>query len=126
MSSWDVALKYMDIFYSGRDLERFREVLATDCTFKGPWYSCDSAQAYVNSLLADPPVRCTFKVGKLFEQGPSVNLICEFSKHNILTVMSQYSEVQNEKITNILLIFDTGAFILRSSLWVLPSPATIR
>ena len=36
MSPLDVALKYMDIFYSRKDLERLREVLAADYTFKGP------------------------------------------------------------------------------------------
>ena len=45
-----------------------------------------------------------------FEKGPLVNLIYEFSKPTIRTTMSQLFEVQDGKITSVLLIFDSGAF----------------
>jgi len=31
----EVAIQYLEIFHSGQDLERLREILADDCMFKG-------------------------------------------------------------------------------------------
>ena len=110
MTPLDVALQYMDIFYSGRELERLYAIMADGLRFEGPFFRFDSAHDYVASLLSDPPVGCEYQLLHAFEKGPLVNLIYEFSKPNIRTTMSQLFEVRDGKITSVRLIFDSGAF----------------
>ncbi len=110
MAPLDVALKYMDIFFSGRELERLREILADDLVFSGPLYQFDSSRAYLESLQSAPPVDCSYKIVQAFENGPLVNLIYEFSKPSLRTHMSQLFEIRHDKIASMLLIFDTRKF----------------
>ena len=110
MTPLDVALQYMEIFYSGRELERLYAIMADELRFEGPFFRFDSAHEYVSSLLSDPPVACEYRLLHAFEKGPMVNLIYEFSKPNVRTIMSQLFEVRKGKITSVLLIFDGGAF----------------
>ena len=110
MTPLDIALRYMDIFYSGQELERLDAIMADEMCFEGPFFRFDSAHDYITSLLSDPPVGCEYQLLHTFEKGPMVNLIYEFSKPSIHTIMSQLFEVQEEKITSVRLIFDSGAF----------------
>lgn len=110
MTPLDVALKYLDIFFSGQDYDRLKEVLSENLKFRGPFYEFDSAQDYIDNLIADPPIHASFKIIKTFEFASSVNIIYAFSKASISTEMSQLFEIRNHKITSILLIFDTAPF----------------
>ncbi len=110
MTSLDIALRYMDIFYSGRELERLYAIMADELRFDGPFFRFDSAHDYIASLLSDPPVKCEYRLLYSFEKGSMVNLIYEFSKPGIRTTMSQLFEVRDGNITSVLLIFDSGAF----------------
>ena len=110
MSSRDSVMKYMEIFYSGQELERLHDVLADDLEFRGPMFRFDSSRDYVDSLLSDPPVGCSFQLLYSFEQGDWVNLIYKFSKGDISTNMSQLFKIRDNRITDITLIFDTGPF----------------
>jgi len=109
MKATNIALKYMEIFFSGINPERLFEILTEDLIFVGPFYRFNSSVDYVNSLLADPPVNCKYKIIKIFENESMVNLIYEFSKPAVRTMMSQMFEFRNNKINKITLIFDTAA-----------------
>ena len=111
MAPLEIALRFMDIFFSGQDIERLYEILADDLKFEGPFYRFDSSRDYIDSLLSDPPVGCEYKILQSFENGPCVNLIYEFSKPNICIQMSQLFEFRNNKITKVVLIFDTSKSI---------------
>jgi hypothetical protein len=50
-----LALKFMEIFYSGKDFERLKDILADDLSFTGPLYTFNSAEKNINSLKEDPP-----------------------------------------------------------------------
>lgn len=110
MSALDVALRYMEIFYSGRDLGRLTRILREDCQFQGPFFQFNSAQEYIASLKADPPRDCSYRILHAFEKDNIVNLIYEFAKPGITTNMSQLFHVQDGKIARILLIFDSAVF----------------
>ena len=88
MTPHDLALRYMEIFFSGRELYRLEDILDEDCQFRGPFYQFDSAQDYITSLKADPPVSSSYNIIHSFEQGNVVNLIYEFSKPGASTIMS--------------------------------------
>ena len=112
MTNLDIALKYMSILFAGGDLDELSVILSEDLQFEGPLYRFNSASDYINSLQKDPPAGFDYKLIRVFEAAGSVNLIYEFTKGNIRTPMSQLFEFGNGKICRILLIFDTGDFIL--------------
>jgi hypothetical protein len=106
----ELALKYMEIFYSGKKLERLADILAEDLLFTGPFYTFNSAEDYIKSLKNDPPKGMKYEIIKSFEDESSACLIYKFQKKNISTTMAQFFEVKDEKISKINLIFDTKAF----------------
>jgi hypothetical protein len=111
MKPLELALKYIEIFYSGKNLEKLTDLLAEDLSFTGPYYTFNSAEDYINSLKKDPPWGMSFKIIKSLQDENSACLIYIFQKGNISTAMAQLFEVADEKITKINLIFDTKAFI---------------
>ncbi len=110
MTNLETALKYMDIFYSGGDFDGLAEIFSVDLQFEGPFFRFDSAADYINNLKSDPPVGCEYRLIRVFESTGSVNLIYEFIKGEFRTPMSQLFEFENDRITRILLIFDTAGF----------------
>lgn len=107
----DVVMRYMEIFYSGNEMERLYLVLADGLKFQGPFHRFESSHDYVASLLADPPVGCTYRIVNSFENGDWINLVYDFSKPDVQTLISQLFEVRGNQITRMILIFDTGAFV---------------
>jgi hypothetical protein len=110
MSSLDVVMKYMEIFYSGHKLERLHEVLADDLEFSGPFFTCNSSKKYVDSLISDPPIECNYHLLNTFEQDNCINLIYMFYRGTIVITMSQLFKVHDNRINHITLIFDTRPF----------------
>ena len=110
MTPLELAFRYMEIFFSGKDLARLLDILHEGCQFQGPFYQFSSATEYIISLEADPPVDCSYKIIHSFEQSNVVNLIYEFSKPGVSTTMSQLFEMHDNKIISIVLIFDSAAF----------------
>jgi hypothetical protein len=110
MTNLEIALRYMDIFYSGEDLDELNEIFSEDLIFEGPFYNFHSSATYIDSLKSDPPVGCEFRLIRVFESTGSVNLIYEFIKGEIRTPMSQLFEFEDGRIIRILLVFDTSSF----------------
>jgi hypothetical protein len=110
MKPIDLALRYMEIFFSGKDLERLKDILAEDLSFTGPLYTFNSAKDYINSLKEDPPCGMKYEIIKSFEDESGANLIYNFHKENISTTMTQLFEVKDDKISKINLVFDIKAF----------------
>ena len=110
MTAGDIAKKYMEIFYSGKNIEELNPLLAPNLKFEGPFYKFNSAEEYLNSLKKDPPKAMRYEIIQSFEKGSSVCLIYQFSKPGVSVTMAQLFEMGNDKITKILLIFDTSAF----------------
>ncbi|WP_455197484.1 hypothetical protein [Kaarinaea lacus] len=110
MSALGLALRYMEIFYSGKELDRLEEILHDSLQFRGPLYQFDSARQYIASLKDDPPTDCSYRILHTFEKDDTVNLIYDFSKPGITTTMSQLFKVVDNKIAYIKLIFDSEVF----------------
>lgn len=110
MTPIELALRYLEIFFSGNDLEALRPLFADDLIFEGPFFTFSSADAYLDSLRDDPPAGMAYELLATFERASSVCLIYRFSKPGVQTPMAQWFEIQGEVIRKIVLIFDTGAF----------------
>lgn len=102
--------RYMEIFYGERDPRHLYEVLAADLRFIGPFAAFDSAEAYIRSLENDPPLGMTFAILDRFESGNKTCLIYQFEKGDLSLPMAQVFTIDEEKISDIRLIFDGREF----------------
>jgi len=110
MTPLELAICYMEIFFSGKDLDRLEAILHEEFQFRGPFYQFHSAQEYIACLKADPPVDCSYNINHTFEKNNVANLIYSFSKPGVSTTMSQLFEARDNKIVKMVLIFDREAF----------------
>jgi len=110
MSPLELALAYMACFYGEVPLEKMRDLLADDLEFRGPLFEFDSAKAYFDSLMSDPPINVRYEVQEAYEKGNSVCLIYSFMKPNVETTMAQQFEFYEGRIKRIQLIFDSKVF----------------
>ncbi len=114
MRPLDLALRYMKIFYSDGNVDELFQLFANDFTFSGPLYKFDSREDYIKSLKSDPPigfVGLEYKIISSFENEFSACLVYQFTKPGISVPMAQIFNISNNKISNILLIFDTSVFL---------------
>ena len=91
MSALDLARAYMDVFYSGRDVEELRPILADDLVFEGPFLRCASAGEYIDSLRGDSREGMSREMLWEFEDGEFACLVYRFSKPGVETTMAQVS-----------------------------------
>jgi hypothetical protein len=91
-------------------LDQLQEILAVDMQFRGPFHHYHQATDYINSLKSDPPENFRYEMIKTYSDDTSACLVYRFSKPGIKTIMTQIFEVKNDKITHILLVFDTKDF----------------
>jgi len=110
MNNLETAKQYMEIFYSGKNLNRLRNLFCDKLYFEGPFFQFTSANDYINSLEVSPPVNFKYKILHCYEDKNSVCLIYSFTKADISTNMMQRFVFKNGKISEILLIFDTSDF----------------
>ncbi|WP_455199122.1 nuclear transport factor 2 family protein [Kaarinaea lacus] len=110
MRSLELANQYMEIFYESGDPDSLAEILSEDCLFRGPFYQFDTASAYIKSLKSDPPEGLSYRIIEAFESKHAACLVYEFSGKGVSTIMSQTFRISGDKISGILLVFDTGDF----------------
>ena len=110
MKALELALKYMECVFQTNEFENLRDILAEDLKFKGPFFSFNSANDYINSLQKDPPLGFNYKIIKTYEDNSSACLIYKFSKPGVTTTMMQVFKTDEERIKDILLVFDTAVF----------------
>ena len=106
----ELALRYMEIFFSGENIEELSHLFAEEFTFRGPLYEFNSAQDYISFLKSDPPRGLAYEIIGSFENNSSARLVYRFTKPGVSTLMAQIFEVRDDKISKIVLVFDTGAF----------------
>lgn len=108
MTPLELARRYMDIVFSGRDFERLRPLLADDFTFEGPLYQYGSADEYIAALTADPPQGFAYETIRAYEDGPSACLLYTFAKPGFTTNMAQWWEVEGGRVRRTVLVFDAS------------------
>lgn len=110
MKPLELALTYMDIFFSGTNLDALHYILDEDCIFEGPFFQSRSAKEYITALKADPSKNCSYTLIKSLEHESTACLFYQFEKPGVSTPMAQLFEMRNNKIYKIILIFNTAAF----------------
>ena len=110
MTPLQLALRYLEIFCSGKSVEALHELFTDDLVFRGPFHSSDSAKAYLDALRSDPPEAAEFELLHSYEDATSACLIYQYSKPGVSIPMAQMFKIRDGKICEILLIFDTRLF----------------
>ena len=110
MKPLDLALRYMEIIYSEEGPQALKEILAEDVRFEGPFFEFDTADDYIAAMEKYPPKDFQYDLVHSYEDQNSACLIYHFTKPGVKTPMMQFFEVDNQRITRILLIFDSAPF----------------
>ena len=110
MAPQELVDQYMEVLFSGRDLDRLREVFHPDLYFEGPLTTFHSAEEYINDLKSAPPVDFSYEIVNSFFLGSKVCLHYLFRKPGIHTTMIQIFEIEEGQIKRINLYFDDGLF----------------
>ncbi len=110
MRPLDLAKTYLEIFYSGHDIEKLGSILAEDLVFDGPFFNFTDSKSYIDSLSQSPPAGMTHDIGHAYEDDFSACIIYSIEKPGVKVDMSQFFEIENDKIKRILLIFDGSKF----------------
>ncbi|MBL4576546.1 MAG: hypothetical protein JKY51_10715 [Opitutaceae bacterium] len=105
-----LALKYMDVVFSDKDMGALRPLLSDRFTFKGTLNEYNNPESYIQAMKKDPPIGFQYKMLKSFETRSAACLVYEFSKTGVNTSMAQMFEVSNGQIDRIVLIFDSAEF----------------
>ena len=111
MDPLDLARKYMTILFEQGDLNELDQVLAKNLYFSGPFYEFHSADTYIEALKSGPPRDFQYEMIAAYEYETTACLMYQFQKPGVSVPMAQYFEVKDDRISRILLIFDTAPFI---------------
>ncbi|MEQ9288973.1 MAG: hypothetical protein RIG77_18765 [Cyclobacteriaceae bacterium] len=110
MKPLELARLYMDIVFDSPQMERLVDILADDLKFRGPFFQSDCADDYIRTMASDPPVGFRYKILQEYEDNSSACLIYSFEKPGISTTMAQVFQTKGNKISEILLVFDSAVF----------------
>ena len=109
MTNQDVALTYLKCFCAG-DMDGLGSLLAVDLSFKGPFHAYGSSAEYLHSLRSDPPERCPYKILSVTENTDSVAVFYEYRKPDQVMQIAQLFRIADQKIKDVLLVFDGRGF----------------
>ena len=105
MTNREIVRKYLRYFCAG-DIEGLESVLATDLIFTGTFHSFASANEYLASLRSNPPENCRYDILSIMEDADSVALFYNYQKPDKAMRIAQLFKISDQKIMEILLIFD--------------------
>jgi len=108
---FDLANHYMEIIFSGENLDELHQIFSQYLSFTGLFFQFIRADDYINSLKDDPLLDFNYEIIKSFEDENSACLIYRFIKHDVETIMAQLFELKDDKISRIELIFDAINFL---------------
>lgn len=109
MTHKETALEFLRCFSRG-DLKTLGGLLGEEFRFRGPRLRCDSRREYLEALAADPPDPSEFEIIGIVGEGREVGVFYEYRKQGVTTAMAQWCRFQGDKISDLLLVFDSRAF----------------
>lgn len=110
MNKVEIATEFIDRFCSGT-LEGLEELLLDDFRFKGPLFHFSSREDYLESLHNDPPKHGDCKILSITENSEEVSIYYDYGKEEGCLTIAQLFKFKSNKISEILLVFDSKAFV---------------
>jgi len=114
MTHRDLALAYLRAFCAA-DIDALRPLLAEDLRFSGPLHRFASRAEYLEGLAADPPQASGYEILGMTEADDSVAVFWEYRKPGKPMTIAQLFKFRGGKISDILLVFDTGGYAPQSN-----------
>ena len=109
MNNRELAIEFVRCFCAG-DVSGLASILAEDLQFRGPFHHFGSNQAYLDSLEAEPPEKCGYRVLSITENGDSVSVYYDYEKSDRTITVAQLFTIADQRIGQILLVFDGRGF----------------
>lgn len=109
MNNREMAMEFLSCFCAG-DVEGLVPLLAKDLRFVGPFHQFDSRDAYLDSLRNDPPEKCGYWVLSVTESEDSLSIYWVYEKSDGDLTIAQLFKFRDQKISEILLVFDGRGF----------------
>ena len=109
MPNQKITLDYLRYFCLS-DIEGLKTLLTSDLNFSGTFHNYHSAEEYLKSLRNDPPEKCRYKVLSVTENEDSVAVFYEYQKPERTITIAQLFKIRDQKIHEILLVFDGRGF----------------
>jgi hypothetical protein len=105
----EIAMEYLKCFCEG-DIAGLEPLFAPDMKFTGTLCTYHSRAEYIKSLRNDTPEKCGYKVLSVNENDDSVAVFYEYQKPQRTMQIAQLFKFKNEKIHEVLLVFDGRGF----------------
>ncbi|MFQ5586202.1 MAG: nuclear transport factor 2 family protein [Thermodesulfobacteriota bacterium] len=102
-------MEYLRCFCAG-DIDGLATLLTPDLTFRGTFHQYGSSAEYLESLRSDPPGKCGYRIVNVVEDGDSVAVFYDYEKPNRVITIAQLFTIANQKISEVLLVFDGRGF----------------
>lgn len=110
MTPLELAHTYMQIVFSGKNVDRLEEILTNDFTFTGPLYEFGSAAEYIDAMREDPLAGARYTITESFENEHAACLIYTFSRPGVTVTMAQTFTMWDGRICRVELLFDPRPF----------------
>ena len=110
MDRVEIAKEFIKRFCRG-DVEGLEELLHEALRFQGPLFRFNSRSDYLESLRRDPPKKSQFRVLSVTENEEEVSIYYEYGKENGFLTIAQLFRFENDKISEILLVFDSKGLV---------------
>jgi len=107
MENRDIALDYIQCFCSA-DMQGLEKLLASDLKFVGPFHTYSSSAQYLADLRNDPPEHSSYNILSITESPESVAVFYEYIKPTQTMLIAQLFKFENQKIKEIMLVFDSN------------------
>ena len=102
----EIALNWIKFFCNG-DINSLAELIAEDLKFKGPLFTFDSKEAYLEALYDDPPGKASCKIINITTNEDSVCVFYNYGKGDSHLTIAQHFKFLDNLIAEILIVFDT-------------------
>ncbi len=109
MTNQEIAKEYLKCFCAG-DIKGIEPLLASDLSFTGTFHTYHSGTEYLKSLRNDPPEECGYKVLSITENEDSIAVFYEYQKPDRVMQIAQLFKIRDQKIHEVLLVFDGRGF----------------
>ncbi len=105
MNNREIALEFLSRFCVA-DVDGLAPLLSEDLQLNGPLFHFDCREAYLDSLKDSPLEKCGYQVLSVTENQESVSIYYDYEKVAGAITIAQLFRFRDQKITELLLVFD--------------------
>jgi len=109
MSHQELAIEFIKKFCAG-DIEGLALLLSENLQFKGPLFQFNSREAYLLSLKQDPAQPADYRVISITESPDHISIFYDYEKNEGSITIAQLFRFKDQKICEILIVFDGREF----------------